>query len=120
MVRSRSASPGKVVCFAIMGRSPSSSWVGPFLLDQPKVSLVSNQDSVRHPQKQPGAHDAGNGTNVQFQPQRICVWFDLAVENVIAVVGHKESFPLPPPPPPRRSEGSHARNRSTTEFTEPP
>src|SRR5258707_67648 len=68
------------------------SWMvepAPFLRDHPEILPVSNQDGVRHSQKQPGAYHARNRTDVSLQPSRIRNWDDLAIENMIAVVRHE-------------------------------
>ena len=55
--------------------------------NQLKVAIVADQDDVGHPNKQPGADDAGNRTDVRFQSRRVRDRVGPAIENVVPVVG---------------------------------
>src|SRR6516165_6073122 len=76
-------------------------------VDQPKVIPIPYENGFSHPQEQSGAHHARNSTDVHFQPRRIGNWVDLAIDNVVAVVRHKQAIALT------------VRSRPTAEFAQP-
>ncbi len=59
-----------------------------FFFEQLKlVVLIADEHDVRHPEKQPGAGNARNRTDVLFELPRVGDGGDPAIENVVAVVG---------------------------------
>jgi hypothetical protein len=56
--------------------------------------LITDQNPIGHPKEKSGAHNARNCADVQFQPMRVGNRANVAIENVIAIVRHKQVGPV--------------------------